>query len=89
MLWPKIDVDYQSELAGIVDGLRARGYTKLDQDDIVAMNGFMELADYYVPWLDKQTADRCADVKTGGGTLQRVCGDGKLYEKPPDRDGAQ
>jgi hypothetical protein len=56
MMWPKIDVDYQSELAGIVDGLRARGYTKLDQDDIVAMNGFMELADYYVPWLDKQTA---------------------------------
>jgi len=56
MMWPKIDVDYQSELAGIVDGMRARGYTKLDQDDIVAMNGFMELADYYVPWLDKQTA---------------------------------
>src|ERR1700733_12838643 len=55
MMWPKIDVDYQSELAGIVDGMRARGYTKLDQDDIVAMNGFMELADYYVPWLNKQT----------------------------------
>src|SRR6202046_135774 len=42
MMWPKIDVDYQSELAGIVDGLHARGYTKLDQDDIVAMNGFLE-----------------------------------------------
>src|SRR6202451_1302975 len=32
MMWPKIDVDYQSELAGIADGMRARGY-KLDQDD--------------------------------------------------------
>jgi Phospholipase B len=64
MMWPKIDVDYQSELAGIVDGLRARGYMKLDQDDIVAMNGFMELADYYVPWLDKQTGTAAPTSKS-------------------------
>ena len=54
MLWPKIDPEYQSELQGIVDGLRAQNY-KLDLDDIVAMNAFMELPDYYVPWLDEQT----------------------------------
>src|SRR6202167_2254194 len=54
MLWPKIDVEYQSELQGIVDGLQAQKY-KLDLDDIVAMNAFMELPDYYVPWLDEQT----------------------------------
>jgi|HubBroStandDraft_6_1064221.scaffolds.fasta_scaffold20319_4 hypothetical protein len=54
MLWPKIDVEYQSELAGIADALRARNY-KLDLYDIVAMNAFMELGDYYVPWLDEQT----------------------------------
>jgi len=65
MMWPKIDVDYQSELAGIVDGMRARGYTKLDQDDIVAMNGFMELADYYVPWLNKQTQNEAPAAKSG------------------------
>src|SRR5450755_2924650 len=52
MLWPKIDAEYQSELQGIVDGLRARK-VKLDLDDIVAMNAFMELPDYYVPWLDE------------------------------------
>src|SRR6202046_3886140 len=52
MLWPKIDPEYQAELQGIVEGLRAR-QVKLDLYDIVALNAFMELADYYVPWLDQ------------------------------------
>jgi Phospholipase B len=54
MLWPKIDAEYQQELQGIVDGLRARMGSKLDVDDIVALNAFEELPDYYVPWLNKQ-----------------------------------
>jgi hypothetical protein len=54
MLWPKIDPEYQAELQGIVDGLQANK-TKLDLDDIVALNAFQELPDYYVPWLDAQT----------------------------------
>jgi hypothetical protein len=54
MLWPKIDPEYQAELQGIVDGLQARKI-KLDLDDIVAFNGFSELPDYYVPWLNHQT----------------------------------
>jgi Phospholipase B len=56
MLWPKIDPEYQAELQGIVDGLQAHK-VKLDLDDIVAMNAFMELPDYYVPWLDEQTKE--------------------------------
>jgi hypothetical protein len=54
MLWPKIDPEYQAELQGIVDGLQANK-TKLDLDDIVALNAFQELPDYYVPWLNSQT----------------------------------
>ena len=54
MLWPKIDPEYQAELQGIVDGLQANK-TKLDLDDIVALNAFQELPDYYVPWLNRQT----------------------------------
>src|ERR1700731_284162 len=54
MLWPKIDAEYQQELQGIVEGLRARSGSKLDVDDIVAFNAFEELPDYYVPWLNKQ-----------------------------------
>lgn len=54
MLWPKIDPEYQAELQGIVDGLQA-AKVKLDLDDIVALNAFAELPEYYVPWLNEQT----------------------------------
>jgi hypothetical protein len=54
MLWPKIDPEYQEELQGIADGLNSRAGLGLDVFDIVAMNAFEELPDYYVPWLNKQ-----------------------------------
>ena len=54
MLWPRIDAEYQQELQGIVEGLRAHTGSKLDVDDLVALNAFEELPDYYVPWLNKQ-----------------------------------
>lgn len=53
MLWPHIDAEYQRELQGITDGLNAQG-VKLDVYDIVALNAFEELPDYYVPWLNKK-----------------------------------
>jgi Phospholipase B len=49
MLWPKIDPEYRQELRGIVAGLHARG-VHLSLDDVVALNAFSELPDYYVPW---------------------------------------
>ena len=53
MLWPHIDGEYQEELQGIVQGLNAHG-VQLDIDDIVALNAFEEVPDYYVPWLNKR-----------------------------------
>ena len=53
MFWPHIDAEFQAELQGIADGAQARG-VNVDLWDIVALNGTMELSDYYVPWLDKQ-----------------------------------
>lgn len=53
MLWPKIDTEYQEELKGIAEGLKAHGVA-MDVDDIVALNAFEELPDYYVPWLNAQ-----------------------------------
>src|ERR1700761_8399251 len=47
MLWPKIDPEYQQELQGIADGLASKR-VKLDLEDVIAMNAFMEIADYYV-----------------------------------------
>ncbi len=52
MFWPHIDAEYQAELKGIAEGAQARG-VHIDVWDIVAENGTMELAEYYVPWLDK------------------------------------
>ncbi len=54
MLWPKIDPEYQQELRGIAEGLNARTGSQLDVYDIVALNSFEEVPDYYVPWLNKR-----------------------------------
>jgi hypothetical protein len=53
MLWPRIDAEYQEELTGIAEGLKARGVA-MDLDDVVALNAFQELPDYYVPWLNQR-----------------------------------
>lgn len=53
MFWPHIDAEFRAELQGIADGAQAHG-VHVDVWDIVALNGTMELAEYYVPWLDKQ-----------------------------------
>ena len=39
MLWPKIDQEYQEELTGITEGLKAHGVS-MDIDDVVALNAF-------------------------------------------------
>ena len=53
MLWPHIDEEYQQELQGIADGLKAHG-VDLDVYDVVALNAFEELPEYYVPWVNKR-----------------------------------
>jgi len=53
MLWPHIDAEYRQELQGIADGVKAHG-GDLDVYDIVALNAFEEVPDYYLPWLNKQ-----------------------------------
>jgi hypothetical protein len=57
MLWPHIDAEYREELQGIADGVKAHG-VNLDLEDIVALNAFEEVPDYYVPWLNKQEANK-------------------------------
>jgi hypothetical protein len=52
MFWPHIETEYQQELEGIAKGVQSQGI-KLDVWDIVALNGSIELPEYYVPWLNK------------------------------------
>jgi hypothetical protein len=53
MLWPKMDAEYQEEIRGIVLGLASRGVS-LDVPDVVALNAFEELPDYYTPWYNEK-----------------------------------
>jgi hypothetical protein len=57
VLWPHIDAEYQHELQGIASGAKAHG-VELDVYDIVALNAFEEVPDYYVPWLNKQSTKK-------------------------------
>ncbi len=52
MFWPHIEAEYQQELEGIAKGVQSQGI-QLDVWDIVALNGSIELPEYYVPWLNK------------------------------------
>jgi hypothetical protein len=53
VLWPKMDVEYQREIDGIVAGLHAKGVLA-DRWDVMGLNAIEELAEYYFPWLEKQ-----------------------------------
>ena len=66
MLWPHIDAEYQQELKGIAKGVQSKG-VKLDVWDIVALNGSIELPQYYVPWLNRhERAANVPDIKPSG-----------------------
>ena len=66
ILWPHIDLEYQQELQGIADGLKAHG-SIMDLWDVVALNAMEEIPDYYVPWLNRQEKRANApDLKAPG-----------------------
>lgn len=73
VLWPRVEQEYREEIQGIADGLKAR-HVNLDLWDVVAMNAMMEIAGYYLPWLDRNKGrgtapDHCsAFVATGSYT---------------------
>lgn len=52
VLWPKVTGEYREEIEGIVEGLRAHGFS-LDAADIVFLNAWNELVPYYVNWYDR------------------------------------
>jgi hypothetical protein len=62
MLWPHIDAEYQQELQGIADGVKAHG-VDLDVYDIIALNAFEEVPDYYLPWLNKKSKKESSSKK--------------------------
>ena len=53
VLGPQIEEEYRREMQGIAKGLNSQG-VNWDYWDVVALNGWMELAWYYHGWLDRQ-----------------------------------
>jgi hypothetical protein len=66
LFMPKLEQEYRLEIEGIVAGLRAAGVTDLDVADIVAYNGWIELAWYYLPWLQAQETGQAPAVGAHG-----------------------
>ncbi len=65
IFWPKLEKEYQQEIEGIAEGLKAKGF-KYDRIDITALNGWMELAQYYVPTLMDKVKPGSGDNKAPG-----------------------
>ena len=67
MFWPKLETEYREEIEGIAAGVRARlPRTAWDRVDITALNGWIELAWYYVPYLDEMAKKGAGDNKAPG-----------------------
>jgi len=59
ILWPHVDQEYREEMTGIAEGVNVAsgggaGAHPLDVWDIVALNAFEEVSDYYVPVLNAE-----------------------------------
>jgi hypothetical protein len=48
LFWSKLEPEYQSEISAIAEGAQSKG-AKIDADDILALNAYIELSDYYLP----------------------------------------
>jgi hypothetical protein len=77
MLWPHIDSEYQQELQGIADGVKVHG-VDLDVYDIVALNAFEEVPDYYIPWRNKQQKTAKAPKLTAPGNCSAFIATGSF-----------
>jgi hypothetical protein len=66
VLWPHVEPEYQQELKGIAAGLHAQG-SKLDLWDVVALNGDIELSNYYFPMVKAREGQKMTaqDVAPG------------------------
>lgn len=64
ILWPRISRPIQMEIEGIAEGIRATGTgLKYDRFDIAALNGWIELAGYYVPVLEAEAEGAIPESK--------------------------
>jgi hypothetical protein len=63
--WDRVDKEYQEEITGIVEGMKAKG-KHYDIDDLVVLNANIELSQYYVPMLENKKHPGSANNKAPG-----------------------
>src|ERR1700722_3541141 len=63
--WDRVDREYQEEITGITEGMKAKG-KHYDIDDLVVLNANIELSQYYVPMLENKKHPGSADNKEPG-----------------------
>ena len=82
LFWSKLDPEYQDEILGQAEGLKAKGLL-YDEWDVLAYNAYIELKDYYIPYLNSKkpggarlgtTRESCSAFIATGGTTK----DGKI-----------
>ena len=81
LFWTKLDQEYKDEIEGQAEGLKSKGYA-YDAWDILAYNAYIELKDYYIPYLQSKTTglrlgstrDSCSAFIATGSTTK----DGKI-----------
>jgi hypothetical protein len=63
--WDRIDREYQEEITGITEGMKAKG-KHYDIYDLVVLNANIELSQYYVPMLENKKHPGSANNKAPG-----------------------
>jgi hypothetical protein len=63
--WDRVDKEYQEEITGITEGMKAKG-KHYDIYDLVVLNANIELAQYYVPMLENKKHPGSANNKAPG-----------------------
>ncbi len=76
VLWPHVSEEYREELQGMVEGMKEAGSTK-DLWDIVALNGVLELRDYYLPMESAKAGKRAPQMATAPGKCSAFIATGK------------
>lgn len=76
VLWPRVNEEYKAELEGIAEGMKEAGSTK-DLWDIVALNGVLELRDYYLPMQNAKGGKPNPQMATAPGKCSAFIATGK------------
>jgi hypothetical protein len=77
VLWPHIEDEYRQELQGIADGVKSKGVA-MDVWDVVALNAFEEVPDYYLPEVNKKAKVENAPLLVAPGNCSAFVATGSF-----------